>query len=118
MQSFEATYIKSFEDGLLAAKVEKAYARMETCDICPRQCGVNRLAGETGICKTGKHAWVSSYSPHFGEEAPLVGSNGSGTIFLTHCNLMCLLCQNFDISHEGQGREVSCDQIAAMMLAL
>jgi putative pyruvate formate lyase activating enzyme len=118
MQSFEAAYIKSFEDGLLAAKVEKAYARMETCDICPRECGVNRLAGETGICKTGKHAWVSSYSPHFGEEAPLVGSNGSGTIFLTHCNLMCLFCQNFDISHEGQGREVSCDQIAAMMLAL
>jgi len=118
MLSFQAAYIKTFDHGLLAAKVKKAYARMGACHLCPRKCGVNRLAGETGLCKTAKNAWVSSYSPHFGEEAPLVGSNGSGTIFFTHCNLRCLFCQNFDISHEGQGREVSCDQIAAMMLAL
>ena len=118
MLSFQAAYIKTFDHGLLAAKVEKAYARMGACHLCPRKCDVNRLAGETGLCKTGKNAWVSSYSPHFGEEAPLVGSNGSGTIFFTHCNLMCLFCQNFDISHQGQGREVSCEQIAAMMLAL
>ena len=76
------------------------------------------MSGETGICKTAKQAWVSSYNPHFGEEAPLVGTHGSGTIFFTHCNLMCLFCQNFDISHEGYGREVSDKQLAAMMVAL
>jgi len=118
MQSFEAAYIKTFKNGLLAAKIEKAYALMEACNLCPRKCGINRLAGEIGICKTARNAWVSSYCPHFGEEAPLVGSNGSGTIFFTHCNLMCLFCQNFDISHEGCGQEVSGEQIAAMMLAL
>lgn len=118
MQSFEAAYTKSFQDGLLAQKIEKAYALTEACHLCPRKCGINRPAGETGICKTAQNAWVSSYSPHFGEEAPLVGSHGSGTIFFTHCNLMCLFCQNFDISHQGQGQEASCEQIAAMMLAL
>ena len=118
MQSFEAAYIKLFQDGLLAQKIEKAYALTEACHLCPRNCGINRPAGETGICKTAQNAWVSSYSPHFGEEAPLVGSHGSGTIFFTHCNLMCLFCQNFDISHQGQGQEASCEQIAAMMLAL
>ena len=118
MQSFEADYIKSFKEGLLVQKIEKAYALTEACHLCPRKCGINRPAGETGICKTAQNAWVSSYSPHFGEEAPLVGSRGSGTIFFTHCNLMCLFCQNFDISHQGQGREISCEQLAAMMLAL
>jgi putative pyruvate formate lyase activating enzyme len=118
MQSSEPAYIKTFEEGLLAAKIEKAYDTLKACVLCPRRCGVERLADETGICKTGKNAWVSSYNAHFGEEAPLVGSHGSGTIFFTHCNLMCLFCQNYDISHEGHGQEVSCEQIAAMMLAL
>jgi putative pyruvate formate lyase activating enzyme len=79
---------------------------------------VNRISGETGICNTGKNALVSSYNAHFGEEAPLVGSHGSGTIFFTHCNLMCLFCQNYDISHEGHGQELSTEQISALMLAL
>lgn len=118
MQSFEPAYIKAFEEGLLAEKIEQAYDILNACIICPRRCGVDRLSNETGICKTGKNALVSSYNPHFGEEAPLVGSHGSGTIFFTHCNLMCLFCQNYDISHEGHGQEVSPEQIAAMMLAL
>jgi len=118
MQSFEPAYIKTFEAGLLAAKIEKAYDILNACILCPRRCGVDRLSDETGICKTGKNAFVSSYNAHFGEEAPLVGSHGSGTIFFTHCNLMCLFCQNYDISHEGHGQEVSSEQIAAMMLAL
>lgn len=118
MQSFEAAYIKSIKAGLLAQKIEKAYALTEACHLCPRKCGINRPSGETGICKTAQNAWVSSYTPHFGEESPLVGSHGSGTIFFTHCNLMCLFCQNFDISHQGQGQEASCEQIAAIMLAL
>lgn len=79
---------------------------------------VDRASGETGICKTGKPARVSSYNPHFGEESPLVGRHGSGTVFFTHCNLMCLFCQNFDISHGGHGRDVSHEELAAIMLTL
>jgi putative pyruvate formate lyase activating enzyme len=118
MRKFEAAYIKSFEKGLLQKKIQAAYKILNSCALCPRQCRVNRMSGETGICKTAKQAWVSSYNPHFGEEAPLVGTHGSGTIFFTHCNLMCLFCQNFDISHEGYGQEVSDKQLAAMMVAL
>ena len=118
MRKFEAAYIKSFEKGLLQKKIQAAYKILNSCTLCPRQCRINRMSGETGICKTAKQAWVSSYNPHFGEEAPLVGTHGSGTIFFTHCNLMCLFCQNFDISHEGYGQEVSDRQLAAMMVAL
>jgi putative pyruvate formate lyase activating enzyme len=118
MRKFEAAYIKSFEKGLLQKKIQAAYKILNSCTLCPRQCRINRMSGETGICKTAKQAWVSSYNPHFGEEAPLVGTHGSGTIFFTHCNLMCLFCQNFDISHEGYGQEVSDKQLAAMMVAL
>jgi putative pyruvate formate lyase activating enzyme len=91
---------------------------MASCTLCPRLCRVDRLAGETGICRTGRRASVSSFNAHFGEEAPLVGANGSGTIFFTHCNLLCLFCQNFEISHEGIGEEASDEQLAAVMLAL
>jgi len=118
MPSFEASYVSAFKTGLLKEKVEKAYNLLESCVLCPRKCGVNRLSGEIGTCNTGKSAWVSSYNPHFGEEDPLVGSQGSGTIFFTHCNLLCLFCQNFDISHQGCGQKVSNEQLAAMMLAL
>ena len=103
---------------MLREKTQKAYDQLKSCVLCPRKCGVDRLSGETGTCKTGRLAWVSSYSPHFGEEAPLVGNCGSGTIFFTHCNLRCLFCQNFDISHQGCGQEVSGEKLAAMMLDL
>jgi putative pyruvate formate lyase activating enzyme len=118
MGKFEPAYIKTFEKGLLRKKIQAAYKILNSCNLCPRRCRVNRIAGETGVCKTAKQAWVSSYNPHFGEEAPLVGTHGSGTIFFTHCNLLCLFCQNFDISHEGYGQEVSDMQLAAMMVAL
>ena len=118
MEPFKPAYIKTFETGLLQKKIKTAYHLLSPCKLCPRKCEVDRLSGETGICKTGKRAWVSSYNPHFGEEAPLVGKHGSGTIFFTHCNLMCLFCQNFDISHEGMGRKVSNEELAAIMLAL
>ena len=81
-------------------------------------CGVDRTSGETGICKTGKSALISSFNAHFGEEAPLVGRKGSGTIFFTHCNLLCSFCQNFDISHEGCGKAVNDEELAANMLAI
>ena len=118
MEKFEPAYLKTFEKGWLQKKIQAAYKRINPCNLCPRRCRVNRMAGETGVCKTAQQAWVSSYHPHFGEEAPLVGSHGSGTIFFTHCNLMCLFCQNFDISHQGCGQEVSSAQLAAMMVAL
>jgi len=118
MQGFQASYIKTFEKGLLRDHIEKAYTILESCTLCPRKCRVNRLADEKGICKTGKKALVASYNPHFGEEAPLVGSNGSGTIFFSHCNLLCNFCQNFDISHYGYGTEVNDENLAHTMLTL
>ncbi|MGD8256844.1 MAG: radical SAM protein [Desulfobacterales bacterium] len=118
MPAFEPAYIRAFQQGLLQEKIKKATGLLRSCVLCPRRCKVDRRSGEKGVCKTAKYAWVSSYNPHFGEEEPLVGSHGSGTIFFTHCNLMCLFCQNFDISHEGYGREVSGDELAAIMLAL
>jgi len=118
MTSIEPSYISTVAQGLLKEKIATAYNMLKSCVLCPRRCGVNRLAGETGTCNTGKLAWVSSYNPHFGEEDPLVGSRGSGTIFFTHCNLLCLFCQNFDISHQGNGEPVSDDELAAIMLTL
>jgi len=115
---FEPAYIKAHQSGLLGKKVRAATSMLQSCAFCPRKCKVNRLVDETGVCRTGRLARVSSYNPHFGEEAPLVGSRGSGTIFFTHCNLLCLFCQNFDISHEGYGQAVSNEDLAGMMLAL
>ena len=86
--------------------------------VCPRGCGLDRLSDEKGICQTGAKAVISSYAPHFGEESPLVGGGGSGTIFFTHCNLLCLFCQNYEISHLGQGVETDAGQLAAMMVSL
>ncbi len=118
MQSFEPCYIKTYKEGLFKKRIEKAWDILKACDLCPRRCGVNRLSGQTGLCKTGEKAYVSSYNPHFGEESPLVGNNGSGTIFFTHCNLLCNFCQNYDISHEGHGEEITCEQLAGIMLFL
>lgn len=91
---------------------------MRSCSLCPRKCRVNRLDGEEGICRTGRRAQVSSYGPHFGEESSLVGQHGSGTIFFTRCNLLCVFCQNYDISHEGDGQSVSDEEMARMMVYL
>lgn len=91
---------------------------MESCRVCPRKCGVNRLKGEKGFCTVGVKPIISSYNPHFGEETPLVGEHGSGTIFFTYCNLACVYCQNYDISQLGQGREVTYERLAEMMIEL
>ncbi len=114
----EPTYLRTFRESRFQAKIDAALARLESCDICPRCCGVNRLKGEIGTCRASFLPEVSSYSPHFGEERPLVGRHGSGTIFLTHCNLRCCFCQNYSISHLGEGREVSFERLAGMMLEL
>lgn len=118
MPNFEPAYLETFRNGLLAEKIEKADEILKSCTLCPRKCKVNRLAGETGVCKTGRRAVVSSFNPHFGEEDPLVGTHGSGTIFFTHCNLLCIFCQNYDISHMGHGEKISNEQLAEIMLQL
>jgi putative pyruvate formate lyase activating enzyme len=117
MAAFRPTYIETYEKGILQAKIEKACEIMDSCRLCPHLCGINRLKTKDGVCKTGKHARVSSYAPHFGEEGPLVGKFGSGTIFFAYCNLLCLFCQNFDISHHGVGRNFSEDSLASVMIA-
>jgi putative pyruvate formate lyase activating enzyme len=88
------------------------------CRVCPRECSVDRLADERGLCKTGRHAVVASHFPHFGEENCLRGGRGSGTIFFGGCNLRCVFCQNFEVSWQAQGEEVEPDRLAAMMLEL
>ena len=118
MVSTEPAYIRTAASGALSQKIRDSWKILANCELCPRLCGVDRLAGETGICKTPKEALISSFNAHFGEEAPLVGRNGSGTIFFTHCNLMCCFCQNFDISHEGWGHSVNDEELAAIMIAL
>ena len=114
----EPSYLKLYRNGELSARLEKAIDMMEACHLCPRACGVNRLEGETGYCRTGRKARVASFNVHFGEEGPLVGRYGSGTIFLSSCNLLCSFCQNYDISHLAEGTEVEPGQVAAMMLHL
>jgi putative pyruvate formate lyase activating enzyme len=114
----EPAYLKCHREGKLTERVEKALSLMESCRLCPRGCGVNRLQEERGFCETGRKARVASYNAHFGEEAPLVGRHGSGTIFLSSCNLLCSFCQNYEISHLKEGVELEPQQMAAMMLHL
>ncbi len=91
---------------------------LEECTICPRNCRVNRKKGEKGFCRMGDTAIVASYGPHFGEERPLVGTGGSGTIFFSNCNLGCVFCQNYGISHFGEGQEIGIERLASIMIDL
>ena len=107
-----------YEKGELKRRVERGYQILEECSLCPRQCRMNRLKEEKGFCQAGKLPLVSNFGPHFGEEAPLVGRRGSGTIFLAHCHLACQFCQNYDISQLGQGEEIPLEELANQMLSL
>ena len=102
----------------LDKRVEKAYKLLSFCKVCPHQCKVNRLVGQQGFCRSGKEVIISSYNAHFGEEPPLVGSSGSGTIFFTNCNLRCVYCQNYPISQLGNGNKVTLLELAKIMLEL
>jgi len=102
----------------LKQRIEKLFKLLEDCEICPRKCHVNRIKGEKGYCQLGFLPIVSAFHPHFGEEAPLVGRSGSGTIFLTSCNLSCVYCQNYEISQLRIGEEISFERLAKMMLEL
>ena len=116
--SFAASYISLWKSGQLKQRSQEAREHLASCVLCPRRCGVNRLKGETGFCRTGLWPIVSSYNAHHGEEPPLSGSRGSGTIFFSRCNLSCAYCQNWPISQLGQGREVSLEGLAGMMVEL
>ncbi len=111
-------YLETYERGVLDERIEKLEGILNECTLCPRACGVNRNRGEKGYCQSDKHLMVSSVQPHFGEEDVLVGLHGSGTIFLTNCNLRCIYCQNYDISHLGYGQKVTEEELAFSMLAL
>ncbi|MBT6049658.1 MAG: radical SAM protein [Candidatus Scalindua sp.] len=98
--------------------IQSAYHLLESCELCPRVCKVNRLDGEKGFCGIGAKAVVSSAGPHYGEESVLVGSGGSGTIFFAGCNLGCVFCQNSNISQLRHGNEVEIDDVVNIMLEL
>lgn len=116
-KSFPA-YIDTHKQGKLEEKIERLNKMLASCTLCPRKCKVNRLKGEKGYCGAGKNAAVSSYFQHFGEESCLVGRFGSGTIFFSFCNLKCIFCQNYDISHFAEGIEVTNKQLAKYMIHL
>lgn len=107
-----------YQSGELLERVKTAYARLAACDLCPHDCGVNRLQGELGICGAGAHPAIASANVHNGEEPPISGSRGSGTIFLTGCSLKCRFCQNFPISQMGNGEVITTKVLAARMLKL
>lgn len=108
-----------YRSGKLKERASQARALLGDCNLCPRQCGVDRLAGETGVCGSTDKTFIASFNPHFGEEQPLVGTHGSGTIFLSGCNLRCCFCQNYDISHfPTSGVAVDPASFASIMLDL
>ncbi len=112
------SYLSLHRSGELERRVECTWDLLSPCRVCPRRCGVDRLSGEIGYCGGGLLPKISSYGPHFGEEPPLVGMNGSGTIFFSGCSLRCAFCQNYEISQERYGTDVSCRELARIMLRL
>lgn len=117
-ESWQPAYAKLEAEGRFEERIEQAYKITQNCALCPRRCRINRHEGERGFCRAPKDAMVYSHQPHFGEELPLVGRNGSGTIFFSNCNLRCVFCQNWPIAHLGRGRVESDEELAERMLHL
>jgi putative pyruvate formate lyase activating enzyme len=115
---YQPSYLQLYEEGKLRKRVGEASQLLKECRLCPRNCAVDRLADKKGVCQTGRRAKIASYNAHFGEEAPLVGRFGSGTIFFSFCNLRCSFCQNYEISHLGDGIEMEAKDLAAIMIEL
>ena len=119
--NFIPSYIELLHNGELYKRAEKAYASLASCTSCPRDCNVDRINDEYGICTSGHLPIVSSYTPHFGEEPVLSGTNGAGNIFFGNCNLKCIYCQNFEISQNPKiekEKEVSHSRLAEIMIEL
>ena len=112
------SYLESYENGTLDKAIQQLLKALESCYLCPRKCQVNRLNDELGYCKTARFAKVCSFMPHHGEEPPISGSRGSGTIFFSYCNMSCIYCQNYKFSQLGEGRQVEEEELAQFMLQL
>jgi putative pyruvate formate lyase activating enzyme len=116
-KDFRAAYLELERTGELAARAREFYSIYKSCRLCPRACGANRLKGEKGVCQSVSRVKVYSMHPHFGEERPLVGRGGSGTIFFSNCNLRCVFCQNWEIAHRGDGQFRTDDELARLMIS-
>jgi putative pyruvate formate lyase activating enzyme len=116
--AFSPAYLELHKSGELKKRGGELWNMMKSCRLCPRECGAGRLEGEEGFCQASSELEISSYHPHFGEERPLVGRGGSGTIFFTNCSLRCVFCINWEISQGGQGRRSRIEDLARMMLEL
>ena len=112
------SYLALEKEGELSKRVKELFSVYESCHLCPRDCQVNRMEGQTGKCQATSRVKVSSAQAHFGEERPLVGQRGSGTIFFSNCNLRCVFCQNYQISIEGEGIEISDQRLAETMIKI
>ncbi len=112
------SYIKLHKEGIIKKRVKELRELLKNCHLCPHHCEVNRIKGETGICNSDSRLKIASYGPHYGEEAPLVGNKGSGTIFFSNCSLKCVYCQNYEISQKGIGNYVKPAELAEIMLNL
>ncbi len=117
-KQFEVAYLGLERRGELARREQALKAIYRECRLCPRQCGANRTRGETGVCRSTDRAKVYSSHPHFGEESPLTGRKGSGTVFFSNCSLLCVYCQNWEIAHRGDGRFVSDETLGRLMVDL
>jgi putative pyruvate formate lyase activating enzyme len=111
-------YLELYNSGELLERVRQGYKRLKSCDLCPHLCGVNRLAGESGVCRAGARPRIASANVHWGEEPPISGTRGSGTIFLSGCPLHCRFCQNFPISQLGNGNDLTTVELAAKYMKL
>lgn len=116
--NFEPPYLKHHRSGELKKRAKELWEIMKECRLCPRECAAHRLKGNEGFCNASSKLKISSFHPHYGEETPLVGTGGSGTIFLTNCNLRCAYCINWEINHKGIGQVESIDSFAKMMIKL
>lgn len=114
----QPSYLNLFRTGELAARSAAAAAMLRACRLCPHLCGIDRTQGKRGLCRAGENVVVASVGPHFGEEEVLVGTHGSGTIFFGHCNLRCVFCQNYQLSHYGEGKKITLEGLAVSMLRL
>ncbi len=111
-------YHALYQSGELLNRISEGYRRLAACDLCPHRCGVNRIKGEQGRCRSGLKPRIASANLHRGEEPPISGNNGSGTIFFTGCTLCCVFCQNFPISQQNNGETISTAELARKMLQL